>query len=320
MEVRATSLTFFVMWFALLGAALPSRSRAEGVPRGNASGHEHPISVVEHPISVVTTDDSVRVCSAVELWAQDFVRVTRADGAVEFIPIHRIRVIRGPNETDFTDRVLIEGEKIPSERVRGEPIPPEVVRVPKDYKPPALRGRPLPWDQGFPIIQGGLLGALSDQNPYSDGEEGVAVADFGYLRNVSPKAAVGATFSLVGNQDYLRVGLKPRVRRWITRTTSLDFAVGAFTCVDDTTGDVDHTGVGFTGEASLNFGDFVSITNLVEFSNVDERVNRGPYLDTYVTSGTELAWYLGLKLGGEPGIPASILMGLSAIGLRELGD
>jgi len=310
MKARAASLLFLISVFTAVAG--PSQSRAEDVPQGSASEHEP-------SITVVLTDDSVRVCSAVELWARDFVRVTLHDGAFEFISVHRIRVIRGSHEIDLTDRVLVDGKKVPSpDRLPADPVPPEIVRVPKAYEAPALRGRPLPWDRGFPIVQGGVLGALTDANRYSDGEEGVAIADFGYMGNVSTKTAVGGTFSLVGNQDYLRIALKPRVRRWMTRTTSIDFAVGAFTCVDDTTGDVDHSGIGFTGETSLNFGDFVSITSLIEVSNVDERVNWGSYLDSHVSSGTEFAWYLGIKAGGEPGVPASILAGLAAISLHEL--
>jgi hypothetical protein len=125
--------------------------------------------------------------------------------------------------------VLAEGKGVPEDR-RGERNPSthaDSVVVPVTYKPPALRGRPLPWKRSFPIIQGGFLWSLTHPDPYGEAEV-LAVVDLGAMRNLSPRAAVGGTFSLSGSEDYLRIGFKPRLRRWLTRTTSADFALGPF--------------------------------------------------------------------------------------------
>ena len=299
--------------FLMLSAAVPGSAGAS-----DATGMD--------TLSIRTADDSVRIYSKVEPWPGDFVRASRSNGTVEFIPAHRIRRIHSPS-LDLTDRVLVEGLRVPfterrsraasSQLEKSESCDPESVVVPENYRPPALRGRPLAWQAGFPLLQGGILACVKDHNAYG-GDEGVAITDVGYMRNIAPRSAIGGTISLVGNGDYLRIGVKPRVRHWMSRTTSVDFALGGFYCVDDTTGDIDHSGVGVVGEASVNFGDFVSITNLIEISNVDERVNWGPYLDPHYSSGTELMVYFGVKAGGEPGIPAAILTGLSAVVLPDM--
>jgi hypothetical protein len=271
-------------------------------------------------ISIVRVDGSSSSYVTIQFVSGGFVRAAHGDGKVEFIPVHEVRSIQGPGGQDLTDRVLIEGKSIPGPPPRVAPptAPSTSSRSPGS---PTLRGRPLPWKKGFPIIQGGLLFSVDGGDEDSGG---IATAEFGYMRNLSAEVSLGVTFSLVGDSDYIRLGLKPRFRKWVTNTTSLDFGAGLYTSIEKDLEEPDfdddvHWGAGFVAEVSLSLGDWVAITTLAEVSKVKD-VTFDDYLGRSVDTRTDMAMYFGLKAGGEPGIPASIFMGLVALAAREFAD
>jgi hypothetical protein len=189
----------------------------------------------------------------------------------------------------------------PSNASRGLP------KEPADQKkvgPPQFRGRPLPIKKGFPLIQAGVLGRLNDRG--QEATEAFAM-DLGGMKNLSPRHALGMTLGLVADTDYTRIGLKPRYRRWLGRTFSLDVAPGIFLPIDAETGP-NHHSPGFVGELSLSAGDWVSLTGLVEVVEKERPV----YSDEIPAgSDTQTSYYLGAKAGGEAGIVTAILMGLA---------
>ena len=153
---------------------------------------------------------------------------------------------------------------------------------------------------------------------------GLATAEWGYMHNMSTETSLGASFSLVGDSDYIRLGVKPRLRKWLTNTTSLDFGVGVYKSIEGDTEEPNfdddvHFGMGFVGEISVSFGDWVAITTLAEVSQVKD-VTFDDYLGRSVDTRTDTAVYFGVKVGGEHGIPTSILMGLVALGARDFAN
>jgi hypothetical protein len=69
-----------------------------------------------------------------------------------------------------------------------------------------------------------------------------------------------------------------------------------------------------TSHVGLNFGDWLALTALVEIMPL-ERPQSG-------TTTTDVAWYLGAKLGSYPGLIASIvgpIIALIAISQSDIG-
>lgn len=351
-------------------------------------------------LSIYTTDDSVHVCSTAEPWPGDFVRATRSDGTVEFIPFHRVRRIH-VGDLDVTDRVFVDRLKVPiverieastrdsvplsgqdlrsvtittddgvtaefsrveswpggfvrAIRANGEEVFLPAVKVqrildpqgndatsqvivnrkpihegfaqvagPKIPRSPALRGRPSPEQRGFTLVQAGYLRRLGPVLEEQD--RSVLVMDAGRMRNLSARHSVGASVMLAANNEFTRIGLKPRYRRWISRTVSVDLAPGVFYSVPGD-GNPEHAPIGFVGESSLTFGDWVAITAAVHVVRTTRyHYDYGPPpapsppVPPVVTvdSGTQATAFLGVKAGGEAAIIGT-LASLALIGVMIL--
>ena len=352
-------------------------------------------------LSIRTVDDSVAIYSRVEPWPGDFVRATRGNGKVEFIPFHRIRSIRFGDGRDVTDRVLVDGTEVPfaenpmdnpagaepstanhaskpvtvtttdgvtAEFSRVEPWPGGFIRAvrpngeeaflpaskiqrildpqgddvtqqvldnrrtvkeslprmtgPTVPRSPALRGRPSPEQRGFSLLQVGYLRQLGTIHPEQD--RAVLVADAGRLWNVDARHSLGGTVMLAASSEFTRIGVKPRYRRWLSRTVSLDLAPGVFFSVPGD-GNPEHAPIGFVGESSLTFGDWFAITGAVhvvgtkEFTYHYQEPTPSPPVPPTVTveSGTRASAFVGAKVGGEAAVVGTLAM-LALIGLMIL--
>lgn len=85
-----------------------------------------------------------------------------------------------------------------------------------------FRGRPLPICQSFWITESSLLGTLAQNDPFTSTGDPFWSVEVGWMRNMSPTAAVGGGVAFADTY----VSLRPRYRRWINTTTSVDGAVG----------------------------------------------------------------------------------------------
>lgn len=315
----------FLRWFtlSLVVAGTPALAQPAGPDStvGSAADAPETLQGAEpDSITVDRFDGTSANYARVLLQSGGFLRATHDDGRVDFILMHQVRSIRGPRGEDLTNRILIEGKSIPAPASR-DTRPDPIAKPPRDPGSPALRGRPLPWKKGFPLIQGGLLYAIGD---HDEDSSGLATAEFGYMHNISPQSSLGATLSLVGDSDYIRLGFKPRFRKWLSPTISLDFGAGLFASIEQDMEEPNfdddvHSGTGFVGEISLSLGDWAAITTLAEVSQV-ANVTFDDYLGRSVDTGADTSVYLGVKVGGEPGIPASILMGLVAVAARDFAN
>ena len=352
-------------------------------------------------LSIRTVDDSVGIYSRVEPWPGDFVKATRGDGKVEFIPFHRIRSIRFGDGRDVTDRVLVDGVEVPfaerhadspagaepstadhgskpvtvtttdgvtAEFSRVEPWPGGFIRavrpngeaaflpaskiqrildprgddvttqVLENRRPvneglsqvegpivprsPALRGLPSPEQRGFTLLQAGYLRQLGPVSAEQD--RAVLVADAGRMWNVDARHSLGGTVMLAASNEFTRIGVKPRYRRWLSRTASLDLAPGVFFSVPGD-GNPEHSPIGFIGESSLTFGDWFAITGAVhvvgtkEFTYHYPEPTPSPPVPPTVTveSGTRASAFVGVKVGGEAAVVGA-LASLALIGLMIL--
>lgn len=104
------------------------------------------------------------------------------------------------------------------------------------------------------------------------------------MKNLSPSMALGFTLLLTADDDYGRVGLRFRLRSWLTETVTLDVSFGRFLA-----GGGNSNRRSFTGELALGVSDWVALTGQFE---------RSP---------TGWAWYNGMKLGSELGLTVGII-------------
>jgi hypothetical protein len=148
-----------------------------------------------------------------------------------------------------------------------------------------FRGRPLPSCRTFWITESGIAKRLNRM------DDMLATFELGRMRNRGRTAIGGTLFLGLTDQasdgtDVL-IGVKPRFRTWLAGgSTSLEVSPGAFFAAKGGR-------VGFTGHAAINVGDRVALTGQV----VALRPS-APFLPNQ----TDVAWYVGGKLGSTPGV------------------
>ena len=266
------------------------------------------------PITVTTTDGVTAEYSRVEHWPGGFVRAVRASGEVVYLSAARVRRIVDTEGDDVTKQV-IDNRRAVNEGLSDAAGP----RVPRS---PALRGRPSPEQRGFTLLQVGYLRRLGPATP--DQGRTVLVADAGRMWNVDASHSLGGSLMLAASNEFTRVGVKPRYRRWLSRTVSVDLAPGVFFSVPGD-GNPEHAPVGFVGESSLTFGDWFAITGSVHVVGTtqytyhyQEPTPSPPVPPTRtVDSGTRATAFLGVKAGGEAAI-AGTVAAVALIGLMML--
>ena len=170
-----------------------------------------------------------------------------------------------------------------------------------------FRGRPLPTCSGFWIVESGLAVRLNSTVGLGQTMPGLATFEVGWMRNRGERTALGATASFgVGPQPGFGTGyylaIKPRWRRWLSPTTSLDLSPGLIISSEERF-------PGFTGSADLNFGDWVSWTTQLQV------------VKPLFGGGTDVGVYSGLKLGSYGGLitggAAAILLGLFVLVVHD---
>jgi hypothetical protein len=123
-------------------------------------------------------------------------------------------------------------------------------------------------------------------------------ADIGWMKNLRNRNAVGGTLCWSLDDMGSRIAIKPRYRRWLTRTIHADAAIGLIAII---TGGRDDAG-GFTGNISLGIRDLVSV--MVQYETIQYTVypREGPSIHD-----TERTLYAGIKIGSTPGAAAMIV-------------
>jgi hypothetical protein len=150
-----------------------------------------------------------------------------------------------------------------------------------------FRGRPKPACDVFWLTEFGVAARVGYNQPYESGP--LFTWELGGMVNHGTRGAFGmAAFAQVGD-GVGAVGIRPRLRYWITPTTSLDLAPGV----------VLHgsgRSPGFSGHIGLNFGDYAAVTAHVvalrpEPYDIDQRTR------TFVFAGGRLGSVPGTIVG-----------------------
>ena len=233
------------------------------------------------------------VAARVEPGGPDYVRVTLLDGRVSYIPAYRFRSIEDSEGKDWTHHVLVRRKSVGS--VDGIPGA-------RAHHGLALIGRPIPETKAFIISQIGLLAYTNAGTSSFTKGDAILTGDFGFMRNVSRRVAVGANVYLGGDDYRFRLGPKARVRYWASRIVSVDVAPGLF--LGHEWGEFP----GFVGEVSVNFDDILMLS--AELETIGVRSQGVEQRDTSL--------YLGGKIGGPPGL-IGVFAGVLLLGVYSAG-
>jgi hypothetical protein len=197
-----------------------------------------PMPATSQPVTVILKNGTERQYERTEPSRGGFVRAHRSDATIDTIAIKDIAKI-----------------------VATVPVRPKPEKAGASG-PSRFRGRPYPERTRFHVLQAGVMGRVDS---HEEDEAGAVVTiDLGTMKNRSPKIALGGSVGIVADEDYVRLALKPRVRRWLSRDVSIDFAPGIFLPIDRNESSVEHGSIGFMGEASMVLGDWVTMTGQVE--------------------------------------------------------
>jgi hypothetical protein len=173
-------------------------------------------------------------------------------------------------------------------------IAPAVAQVPDGPEAAGracFQPRPAPVCRSFWVSEFG--GAWYNKSPRGirspDQRQFSLMWEAGYMRNVSPTNAVGATVFLSGNDQFLRSGVRARLRRWVDRDLAFDVAPSVI--VFQANGDVEaislRPGVALQGGVSLSR--WVGITSEVEATQGGVRLVTGVRFGSYAGVATGLA-------------------------------
>lgn len=229
------------------------------------------------------TLDAIRVVPS----GLDVVRIDTADRSV-FYPGVRVRLIQDEWGEDRTRDILDRRQTLElGSRERRE-------RASRSH---ALcwRGQPAPKCRSFMIVESGLLVRLDDDR--NDSRVSV-VFDLGWMKNVSPKEAVGFTGYAMAS-DVSRLGIRGRYRRWLSNRTSVDVSPGIL-LGGEGGGIGTYSPPGVVLGATFNAGDLFALTVDAEWARGKEIVDYTPPVEWQTRS--DVAWRAGAKLGSSLGL------------------
>jgi hypothetical protein len=175
---------------------------------------------------------------------------------------------------------------------------------PDDSRGWCFRGRPLEACKAFWITEFSTALPLGNRRTL---ENTLFTWELGAMANVTRRSALGgALFMSVDGWQGLRLGVRPRYRRWLSSTLTLDLAAGLYKEMER------NSGLRPTGQIALGVRDQLAITAQVDaFGSQQCVVGRDPVTRRYRClsreTTTEVEWYLGVKLGSGAGIAAGLL-------------
>lgn len=127
------------------------------------------------------------------------------------------------------------------------------------------------------IIELGAYNKLNQRDRTPKGSQYLITWELGWMKNLNEDYALGGTLLIEGNEHTKSIGLKPRLRRWLSPKLSIDFGIGFLAPGSVVTGDVD-----------LNWRDWFILTSKIEHDD-------------------KTAWYGGVKFGSYAGLVATAL-------------
>ena len=145
-----------------------------------------------------------------------------------------------------------------------------------------FRGRPQPQCTGFAVLEFTGAVRLNGKSGPTDQNAAFLYWSGGYLQNIGSTSALGAAFKLTADSDGHRYGPVVRYRHWLSSTSSIDVAPGAFVGGRDNLVTLRFPSP--TADVALNYGDRVGLA-----IGVDALRQRG--------GGTQWQGHVGARFG-----------------------
>lgn len=173
-----------------------------------------------------------------------------------------------------------------------------------------FRGKPLGECNTYWVIETGYMTRVNDDNQ-SGTKENLFLCEFGRMRNLSKKSALGGTFSIMAHEGVTTFGIGPRYRYWISQRMGLDISPHL---IFANTGTYKTDGYGYQINASIAIGELFSING--HYRNVSYKPGGdvlGPAEDYGPFGGyqrpAEKGFYFGMsgRSYAAPVVPAVIL-------------
>ncbi len=170
-----------------------------------------------------------------------------------------------------------------------------------------LKAYPKPECQSFLITEFSYMNRfhLSSKLPsYVYDDAFLFSWELGLMKNITPRYALGGTFYTAVDDEGSRVGIKARIRRWLSRELSIDLAPGIL--IAKISGDYERYPA-FTGHIGFNYTPMLSVVTQLEiipfkanlFDPVSQSFRR--------FRGNEVSWFVGIKLCSEIGVGTGIV-------------
>lgn len=233
------------------------------------------------PLRVQLTDGRSISANWVRLQWNDFLHIVDPAGRETHVPAFKVRDIQDSEGNDLTRRVLDKHEVLGIKVEVASAMPDNVPSVP----PSPLSGV---------VAQGSYFFRADSYDPTHEAPVMVQI-DIGTMVQVDERHSLGGTVFLSTDEEITSVGLKARGRRLLGPHAVLDFAPGVIIATSDEL-KARSFAPGFVGEAALTVNRWIS---LAAEADVRPRVA--------ATKRTDWSWYLGAKLGGPAGFPATAL-------------
>ena len=184
-------------------------------------------------------------------------------------------------------------------------------------KPFSFKPKPLPYCKHFMITEIGLMTSISNSQPDYRNEHWYWTWEFGMMGNINKQYALGGGLYVGAEEAGNRFAINPRVRRWIGYSSSVDLSALLF--LGGKANGKEMKSVGIGGQIALNPSDYFSFTTQLEAIPYYETTLRDPDGDgappyeTTVYEGTDVSWYLGLRMGAFGGVVGTVIvLGLAA--------
>jgi hypothetical protein len=159
----------------------------------------------------------------------------------------------------------------------------------------------------FFLTEAGVLFSIKADAGHETEQAVIGSLDFGGMKNIGRRNALGATAFWESGSDHNRGGVRIRYRRWLGGRTSLDLSPGIVVDGNDT-----FVGPGLIGQAAFNAGDLMSVV-------VEGEVDRYEYIPydyvgTTIRYGapevrSDTTFRAGLRAGSYIGLGATLVAG-----------
>jgi hypothetical protein len=283
------------VWFLFL-SLFPAAALASGLP----SDRRADILRV-----VLTSGDTLRA-RCVQPAPFDMVEVVGTDESRRFVSPTRVRVILDSSDSDWTPEVLEGRETL------GEPLPPLVSVKPR--RPLGVGPRSV--IKRFLITETSLMRRPGDSGDHAGILSTYLGFDLGVMTNVSDRMAIGYGGFFGSSYDYANAGIRLRLRRWLSATSSAEIAPAVILAERRATGG-DAEPPGFSIQASWCPSRYLTLTT--EAFTVRRRDYA--YRDFRYSMLGDVTRDNGLLLGVKVGLwPGAVAGTVAALGVLAQGS